>query len=80
MSAIRTARIWHCRYRSLTPISGMINVEELVIGTWPDSPHEVLSRMSRLRYLSKSVPGLSFGQLALSLEKYQDTNFANFLH
>lgn len=51
MSAIRTARIWHCGYRSLMPISGMINVEELVIGTWPDSSLEVLSRMSQLRYL-----------------------------
>jgi hypothetical protein len=51
ISAIRTARIWHCSYRSLMPISGMINVEELVIGIWPDPSLEVLSRMSRLRYL-----------------------------
>jgi len=51
MSAIRTARIWHCGYRSLIPVSGMTNLEELVIGTWPDSSLDALSRLSRLRYL-----------------------------
>lgn len=50
-SAIRTARIWHCGYRSLTPVADMINLEELVIGTIPDKSLEFLSNLSRLRYL-----------------------------
>lgn len=50
-SAIRTARIWHCGYRSLMPISDMTNVEELVIGTFPDASLDVMGKMSRLRYL-----------------------------
>lgn len=47
----RTARIWHCGYRSLAPISELSNLEELVIGSLPDPSIEFLCKLSRLRYL-----------------------------
>jgi len=50
-SAIRTAWIWHCGYRSLFPISEMTNIEELVIGTLPDASLDMLSKLPRLRHL-----------------------------
>lgn len=48
---MRTARIWHCGYRSLSPVSALIDIEELVIGTLPDPSLEFLSELYRLRYL-----------------------------
>jgi hypothetical protein len=48
---IRTALIWHCRYRSLAPVAAMKNLEELVIGMLPDASLEFLGDLTRLRYL-----------------------------
>jgi len=50
-SVFRTAKIWHCGYRSLQPISDMSNLEELVIGSLPDASLELVGKMTRLRYL-----------------------------
>jgi len=51
-STVRTARIWHCKYRSLAAIGALTNLEELVIGSMPDLSLEFLGKLSRLRYLS----------------------------
>ncbi|WP_229500079.1 leucine-rich repeat domain-containing protein, partial [Pseudoduganella ginsengisoli] len=48
---LRTARIWHCGYRTLAPVGELGNLEELVIGSLPDSSMEFLCKLSRLRYL-----------------------------
>lgn len=48
---IKTARVWHCGYRSLSPLSEMTNIEELVIGTLPDPTLEFLQSLTNLRYL-----------------------------
>jgi len=50
-SSVRTARIWHCAYRSLAPVSELVNLEEIVIGSLPDSSLEFLCNLSKLRYL-----------------------------
>lgn len=50
-STLRTARIWHCGYRSLAPVGEFIHLEELVIGTLPDPSLDFLCTLSRLRYL-----------------------------
>lgn len=50
-STLRTARIWHCGYRSLVAVGALINLEELVIGSLPDRSLEFLCKLSRLRYL-----------------------------
>jgi hypothetical protein len=50
-STLRTARIWHCGYRSLVAVGALINLEELVIGSLPDRSLEFLCKLSQLRYL-----------------------------
>jgi len=34
--AVTTARVWHCKYRSLAPVSRLTRLEGLVIATYPD--------------------------------------------
>ena len=48
---LRSARVWHCSYRSLVAIGELINLEELVIGSLPDSSLEFLCKLPKLRYL-----------------------------
>lgn len=48
--SIRTARIWHCRYRSLADVGKLQNLEELVIATFSDSV-EIFVDLRKLRYL-----------------------------
>ena len=34
--AVTTARVWHCKYRSLAPVSRLTRLEGLVIATYPE--------------------------------------------
>lgn len=45
-------RIWHCKYKSLSPLSDLINLKELVIASFPDESLDALSGLKNLRYLS----------------------------
>ena len=49
---VRSARIWHCKYRSLAPLAELQNLEELVIATFPDESFDFLAKLANLRYLS----------------------------
>jgi len=49
--AIRSATVWHCRYKSLEPLAELRDLEELVIATFPDESFEFLGRLQNLRYL-----------------------------
>ena len=48
---VRSARIWHCKYRSLEPLAELRNLEELVIATFPDASLECLGKLEKLRFL-----------------------------
>jgi len=64
--AVRSAMVWHCRYKSLDSLAELLNLEELVIGTFPDESFESLGRLEMLRYLRVvHMPGISdLGPLA----------------
>lgn len=49
--AVRTARIWHCGYKTLEPLKELCNLEVLVIATFPDSSLDFLAELKFLRYL-----------------------------
>ncbi len=49
--AIKSIRIWHCKYSSLHGISALINLEELVVASFPDASLAAISSLSRLRYI-----------------------------
>ena len=49
---IRTLRVWHCKYKSLAPLTELCNLEELVIGSFPDESLETVASLRKLRYLS----------------------------
>lgn len=51
-SQLRSARVWHCSYRTLAPIARCIQLETLVIATFPDDNLAYLTRLQNLRYLS----------------------------
>jgi hypothetical protein len=48
---VRSARVWHCKYKSLVPLGALCNLEELVIATFPDESFEFLGKLSELRFL-----------------------------
>lgn len=64
--AVRSAMVWHCRYKSLDSLADLLNLEELVIGTFPDESFESLGRLEMLRYLRVvHMPGIrDLGPLA----------------
>lgn len=45
-------RIWHCKYKSLDILKEFVNLEELVIATFPDDSLACLEKLENLRYLS----------------------------
>lgn len=47
---VTAMRLWHCRYRTLTPLSYHRKLKALVVATWSDSL-EVLRPLTALRYL-----------------------------
>lgn len=49
--AVRSATVWHCKYKSLEPLGDLRNLEELVIATFPDESFELLGGLEKLRYL-----------------------------
>jgi hypothetical protein len=50
--AVRTARLWHCKYRSLSGLATLTGLEGLAIATWPDDSLSTLAGLKHLRYLS----------------------------
>lgn len=50
--AVRSARVWHCKYRSLQPLASLTNLEGLDVATFPDETLEPISSLRKLRYLS----------------------------
>jgi len=46
-----SARIWHCKYKSLEPISDLVNLTTLVIAAFPDTNLEFLTNLKSLKYL-----------------------------
>lgn len=50
--SLRHLRVWHCKYKSFAPIAQCVNLEELVIGSYPDDSLEMLRPLSDLKYLS----------------------------
>jgi len=49
---VRALRVWHCKYKSLSAIADFVNLEELVIATFPDATLDVVASLKKLRYLS----------------------------
>lgn len=50
--AIRSARIWFCKYNSLEQLANLRNLEELVIAGFPDDSLDFIGRMEKLYLLS----------------------------
>jgi hypothetical protein len=50
--AITSARIWHCNFRSLAPLSELTNLRTLAIATYPDDSLEPLANLRHLTYLN----------------------------
>lgn len=51
VAAITSLRIWYCSYKTITPVSGFENIEELEIAGFPDASLETLSKLKRLKKL-----------------------------
>lgn len=50
-ASIRALRIWHCKFRSLEILKNFHELEELVIGTFPDSSLASLEKLGSLQFL-----------------------------
>ena len=46
-----TARIWHCKYKSLEPLAELTNLKILVVANFPDDNMEFLTSLKSLNYL-----------------------------
>jgi len=74
---IRHLRVWHCKYKSFAPIAQCVNLEELVIGSYPDSSFEILRSLSDLKYLSiLHMPKVSSLLPLASLAKLESLSLA----
>jgi hypothetical protein len=51
-AAVRTARIWHCKFKSLAPLASLSELRELAIATYPDGDLHPISQLTHLQYLS----------------------------
>jgi hypothetical protein len=49
--ALRTLRVWHCKFATLQPISAFRNLVGLEIATFPDNSFQLLANLAELRYL-----------------------------
>lgn len=49
---VSSLRVWHCKYKSLAPVGELVNLEELIIATFPDPSLDFLRNLRKLRYLS----------------------------
>jgi hypothetical protein len=50
--AVRSARVWYCKYKSLASLAELRNLEELVIAGFPDESFEFLGTLEKLRLLN----------------------------
>ncbi|HRW51932.1 MAG TPA: hypothetical protein P5081_03540 [Phycisphaerae bacterium] len=48
---MKSAKIWHCKYRSVAPLSEYRNLRALCIATHPDDNLEMLRGLQRLEWL-----------------------------
>lgn len=46
-----SARVWHCKYRSLAALGQFANLRELVVASWPDPGFEALVPLVNLERL-----------------------------
>lgn len=51
-AAIRSLRVWHCKFSSLDALSRFKNLRILVVASWPDDSFDRLASLTELRYLS----------------------------
>src|SRR5690349_649805 len=49
--AVKSLRIWHCKYRTLGPVSRLENLKVLVVATFPDDSFMLLRSLRDLQYL-----------------------------
>ncbi len=49
--AVRSLKVWYCKFKSLARLANFRNVEHLVIAGYPDTSFEVLSGLPKLRRL-----------------------------
>jgi len=42
---VLSARVWHCKYKGLSPLAQLRNLEELVIAGFPDDSFEFFSKL-----------------------------------
>ena len=49
---VRSVQVWHCNYESLIPLGECMNIETLVVATFPDSSFDFLVKCQKLSYLS----------------------------
>ena len=49
---VTSARIWHCKFRSLDGLGELSSLQTLVIATFPGESFEPISALDGLRYLS----------------------------
>jgi len=74
---IRTAKIWHCNYQTLAPVAELVNLETLVIATFPDNCLDFLSELTQLRFLSiMHLPRVSSLAPLLALENLHSLSLA----
>jgi len=50
-NAVKSLRIWNCKFRTLEPLSVFLHLRTLQILTFPDDSLTVLAQLSSLRYL-----------------------------
>lgn len=51
-TTVLSARVWHCKYKTLGPLAELTNLEELEIATVPDASLDFLLPLKKLRFLS----------------------------
>jgi hypothetical protein len=49
--AVRSLKLWYCKFKSLSCLASFRNLERLVIAGYPDTSFEALSGLSKLRRL-----------------------------
>lgn len=49
--AVTSARVWHCKYRTLAPLAALVNLRALSIATYPDASLELLASLEALEEL-----------------------------
>lgn len=64
--SVTSARIWHCSYLSLEPLSKLVNLRALAIASYPDHSFEALTPLNMLESLEiVHLPNItSLSQLA----------------